>query len=325
MGSLAPRESGAPWGCPGPRSSTRSNGRVGGLAGGSCRTPGHPDTHRGSVGHTHELTLTSHPSSSPSALQPPKPATHRETPLNTSVPACTHTPARPTPPKTLPLPHPTYPPDSHTREPPAAPCQTLPPAMFPQTVAPQPVPSPPVSPRSPPVQHRGQIPAPLPSRGSPAPIKRGARSGASCGRRGASGAPESGETRTGTGTATATPGSPGTRRGIPSSGAPCPGGRRVLSRGRGVSPRGGSQVLEGPVPAAEGVSCPGGVPSREKGCRVPGWGIPARGGPIPRRVLSQGRGVGLPSARVGTPSRGASSPGNFIPWEGVPNGVKPLE
>lgn len=143
-----------------------------------------------------------------------------------------------------------------------------------------------------------------------APINagRGARSGASCGRSGAerSAAPESGETRTGTGTGTGTPWEPRHKERIPSPGA----GRGGSYPGvEGVSPR---RVLEGPVPAAEGVSCPGESP--------PGGASQPAGGPVPRRVLSHGRGVRFPSAGVETPSRGASSQGNFIPGEGVPRG-----
>lgn len=70
---------------------------------------------------------------------------------------------------------------------------------------------------------------------------------------------------------------------------------------------------------------PGGVQSREKGCRVPEWVIPALGGSRPQEGPVPGDGVGFPSAGVGILSRGASSPGTLIPEEGVPNGVKPLE
>lgn len=67
-----------------------------------------------------------------------------------------------------------------------------------------------------------------------------------------------------------------------------------------------------PVPGSRGVPSLGG-------------GSQPAGGAVPRMVLSQGRGVGSPSAGVGFPSRGPSSPGSLISGAGVPNGGKPLE
>lgn len=69
-----------------PGNTTRNNVGVRGLAGGSCCTPGHPVTHRGSVVRTHNSHTPQSPPTSPSPLEPPKPTTHRETP---------HTPPRP--------------------------------------------------------------------------------------------------------------------------------------------------------------------------------------------------------------------------------------
>lgn len=135
---LAPRESGAPWGA---QEQPPEQWGVWGLTGGSCGSPRHPVTHRGAVVHTHELTLTSHPH----PQLPLTPPTHRETPLNTFVPACTHTTLHaphPHSPQNTPPPHPTYPPDPHAHEPALS--------DSPRPMSPQPVPPGPCPPALPP-------------------------------------------------------------------------------------------------------------------------------------------------------------------------------